>query len=71
MKPNLRSTAFLAAFFLIAPVLALAKTPATPEKLNQIYAEYWEENLQANPLTATRIGDSRFNDRYGAVTFAE
>jgi len=71
MKPNLRSTAFLATFFLIAPVLALAKTPATPEKLNQIYAEYWEENLQANPLTATRIGDSRFNDRYGAVTSAE
>ena len=53
MKPNLRSTAFHATFFLIAPVLALAKTPATPEKLNQIYAEYWEENLQANPLTAT------------------
>ncbi len=70
MKPNLRSTAFLAAFFLIAPVLALAKTPATPERLNQIYAEYWEENLQANPLTATRIGDNRFNDRYGDVTSA-
>jgi len=71
MKPNLRSSVFLAAVFLIAPVLAAARTPATPEKLNQLYAEYWEENLQANPLIATRIGDSRFNDRYGAVTSAE
>ena len=56
----------------LPPVLmAVARTPATAEKLNQLYAEYWEENLQANPMFATRIGDNRFNDRYGAVTSAE
>ncbi len=61
----------LAALLFILPALASAKSPATPEKLNQLYTEYWEENLQANPLIATRIGDNRFNDRYGAVTSAE
>ena len=61
----------LAAVFLVVPALALAKTPATPEKMNQIYAEFWEENLQANPLLATRIGDNRFNDRFGPATSAE
>jgi uncharacterized protein (DUF885 family) len=79
MKTNFRSAVSLAAILLLTPVLALAnnsaktpaKTPATPEKLNQLYADYWEENLQANPMVATRIGDNRFNDRYGAVTSAE
>lgn len=56
---------------ILAPAMAVARTPATAEKLNQLYAEYWEENLQANPMFATRIGDNRFNDRYGAVTSAE
>lgn len=71
MNTNLRSNFCFAAVFLIAPALALAKTPATPEKLNQLYGEYWEENLQANPMLATQVGDNRFNDRYGAVTSGE
>ena len=71
MKTNLSSTFSLTVFLLFTPLFALAKTPATPEKMNPLYAEYWEENLQANPMLATRIGDNRFNDRYGAVTSAE
>ncbi len=71
MNTNLRATIYFAAILLIAPLLAAAKTPATPEKLNQLYAEYWEESLQANPLRATYIGDNRFNDRFGPVTSAE
>jgi uncharacterized protein (DUF885 family) len=71
MKAKFCATVYFAAIFLFAPVLAFAKPPATPEKLNQLYAEYWEENLQANPMRATQIGDNRFNDRYGAVTSAE
>lgn len=55
----------------LASVSALAKSLATPEKMNQIYAEYWEENLQANPILATRIGDNRFNARYGPQSSAE
>ena len=71
MNKSLHFAVYLTAFLLVAPLLAIAKTPASPEKLNQLYAEYWEENLQANPMLATRIGDNRFNDRYGAVTSAE
>ena len=36
MYTNFRPTVALAAMLLLAPVLALAKTPATPEKLNQL-----------------------------------
>ncbi len=73
MKTNLRVTVALAALFLFlfAPAVTIAKTPATPAAMNAIYAAYWEENLQASPLLATRIGDNRFNDRLGAVTSAE
>ena len=71
MKKNLRPAIYVAALLLFAPAIAFAKVTATPEKLNQLYAEYWEETLQANPLTATRVGDNRFNDRFGAVTSAE
>src|SRR5215213_2639982 len=30
-------------------------------RLNTLYAEYWEENLELNPLTATFAGDPRYN----------
>jgi len=53
------------------PALAQVKTPATPEKMNQLYAEYWEEYLRDNPIAATFQGDHRFDDRFGAVTSAE
>ncbi len=29
--------------------------------LNALYAEFWEENLKPNPLTATYAGDPRYN----------
>ena len=48
-----------------------ATTPATPAakqsppakaaQLTQLYAEYWEEYLKLNPLTATFQGDPRYN----------
>jgi uncharacterized protein (DUF885 family) len=31
--------------------------------LNQLYAQYWEEMLERNPLAATYQGDARYNDR--------
>ena len=55
----------------LAPVLGRAATPATPAIMNRIYAEYWEENMRANPISATFNGDNRFNDRFGPVTSAE
>ncbi|MEO8385266.1 MAG: DUF885 domain-containing protein [Betaproteobacteria bacterium] len=52
-------------------VHAFATTPATPEKMNQLYASYWDEYLEANPIAATFNGDNRFNDRFGATTSNE
>lgn len=48
-----------------------ARTPATPEQMNKLYADYWEELLVANPIIATIRGDNRFNDRFGFVTAAQ
>ncbi len=45
---------------------AHAQTPAPADRaaqLNAMYAEYWEENLRLNPLTATFAGDPRYNDQ--------
>jgi len=47
------------------------KPKATPERMRQIYAEYWEDNLRANPISATFNGDHRFNDRFGPTSAAE
>jgi uncharacterized protein (DUF885 family) len=49
----------IAALLLICtPVLADDTRAA---RLNTMYAEFWEENLALNPLTATYAGDSRYN----------
>jgi len=61
----------LAALSTLAPVLARAATPATPEIMNKVYADYWEDYLQANPISATFNGDNRYNDRFGPLTSAE
>ena len=53
------------------PAIAQVKSPATPEKMNQLYAQYWEDYLRENPIAATFNGDQRYNDRLGAVTSAE
>jgi uncharacterized protein (DUF885 family) len=53
------------------PAFAQVKTPATPEKMNQLYADYWEDYLRQNPIAATFRGDARYNDRFGATSSAE
>src|SRR5688572_27101742 len=62
---------FHAMLAVLAPVLCLAATPATPEVMNQLYADYWNDYLRDNPISATFNGDNRYNDRFGPVTSAE
>lgn len=52
---------------------AVGRTEAAPAApapdaaaLERIYADYWEAFLRQNPVTATFVGDHRFNDRAGA-----
>lgn len=44
-------------------LLAFAATASADRAsdLGKLYAEYWEENLRLNPLTATAAGDPRYN----------
>jgi uncharacterized protein (DUF885 family) len=61
----------LAAALPPAAMAADPAKPATPAVMNQLYADYWEEFLRDNPVSATFNGDNRFNDRFGATTAAE
>ena len=63
-------TATLAAVFLVAACGKTNETaiPDVPkvdaaEALTAIFEEYFERNLERNPLSATFIGDYRYNDR--------
>src|SRR4051812_5114424 len=56
-------------FKLLAPALLLALVGSVhaaddrAARLGALYAEYWEENLKLNPMTATFAGDPRYNDQ--------
>ena len=50
------------------PVVEAAVPPPPPpptpaEQLAQLFEDYWQESLALNPLGATYIGDSRYNDQ--------
>jgi uncharacterized protein (DUF885 family) len=45
----------------LLPLAAHAADDARAAKLTALYAEYWEENLKLNPVTATQAGDPRYN----------
>lgn len=42
---------------------AAPSAPQPARQLDALYAEYWEDALELNPLRATFIGDNRYNDR--------
>jgi len=51
-----------------APSVAPAAPPpaaaaAAPKTVTALLADYWEESLALNPLGATYVGDTRYNDR--------
>jgi uncharacterized protein (DUF885 family) len=52
----------LLASFLLFTGAAHAADAADPvARLNKLYADFWEENLKLNPVTATFAGDPRYN----------
>src|SRR6187455_118674 len=54
--------ALLASVLLLATAHAAARdAAAAAAQLNTMYAEFWEENLKLNPVTATYAGDPRYN----------
>lgn len=72
MKSRLNKTVILASFALMMGVACSPSEKANSQSsagkqqsafLEDVYAEYFEANLQLNPLRATFMGDHRFNDR--------
>lgn len=52
-----------------APLSATAESKA--QRLDRLYAEFWEETLKLNPLQATFQGDNRYNDQLPNFLTAE
>ena len=59
MKNRSLALASLLLFFCVAGAAHAADAAAA--RLSTLYAEFWEENLRLNPLTATFAGDARYN----------
>jgi uncharacterized protein (DUF885 family) len=64
------SLAILLALPVAMPAALAAETPAAvqtatskAQQLDKMYAEFWEESLQRNPVQATFVGDNRYNDQ--------
>lgn len=46
-----------------AAASAPLRAPTPGEALQTLFSDYWEENLKLNPLNATFVGDTRYNDQ--------
>jgi len=57
-------TAVLAALLAIFSPPIEAASSVQPTTLRKLFDQVWEEELQADPLGASYIGDTRFNDRW-------
>lgn len=62
--------AIVLAFPVLASAAVLAESPAAQtvagkkaEQLDALYADFWEASLKLNPLQATFVGDTRYNDQ--------
>ncbi len=70
-RQSLLAIAVAASLFALAPVApAQAAKPAQAaaaeakaQRLDRLYAEFWEESLKLNPIQATFQGDPRYNDQ--------
>jgi len=62
MRIKQRSPVIALAFALHCMTLAAAP-PAEDARLNQLVEAYFDKSLELNPVLATQIGDSRYNDR--------
>lgn len=80
-KPLALSLALATALSLALPAPAAAQdvSPSTnqasaskAQQLNALYEQYWEESLKLNPIQATFVGDTRYNDQlpdFGSAAF--
>jgi uncharacterized protein (DUF885 family) len=56
--------ALLALVVLFSGAASAADATGAAARLNALYAEYWEEHLRLNPVSATFAGDPRYNAEF-------
>lgn len=54
----------LASLLMFAGIAGAAAPADSVAKLNKLYADFWEENLAMNPVSATFAGDPRYNAEF-------
>src|SRR5512139_911996 len=54
----------LVSLLMFAGVAGAAAPADSVAKLNKLYADFWEENLAMNPVSATFAGDPRYNAEF-------
>src|SRR5688572_26207613 len=55
----MKRSSLFALLLILSPLVSSAADRAAD--LGKLYAEFWEEHLQRNPLQATYAGDPRYN----------
>src|SRR5688572_22024100 len=69
--PRMKFPALLAAALLGACAASPPPQAALPEELvNKLVEEYFDKQLELSPMSATSIGDSRYDDRLDETTSA-
>ena len=65
-------TARLFQFLALMPLLILLSPSAGAQtaspKLAKLCDDFWQEHLEASPVTATSLGDKRYDDRLDDIT---
>ncbi|TAJ54862.1 MAG: DUF885 domain-containing protein [Nevskiaceae bacterium] len=54
-----------------APAPAVQAAPTPEQAVQQLFTDYWEEGLRLSPLSATYVGDARYNDQLPNFLSAE
>ena len=70
-RPRRLASLGLAAALLSACATTPTPAPSPGAAAQQLFADYWEQYLQLNPVEATYVGDARYNDRLPNFLSAE
>ena len=60
---GLFAAVLLTALPVLADLLSGSAEPSPKQRLQAIFVEYWDDELKADPINATYLGDHRFDDR--------
>jgi uncharacterized protein (DUF885 family) len=64
----MKSAGFLLAVFVLSSFLRAQVTDSPKQKLYSLFDRDWDYQMEHDPLTASQLGDRRWNDQWGNVS---